>query len=193
MVAMHPIADLMRPALGQLAWLVEHGHGSFVTMEFGEPRVQISKPKAMPVHIEGAPGRSLQRSAFVHGDWHLWIYCCRWSLTLEGTQLAHDESDAITMSRALGVLNGQILTAVEIEPDSRTRFCFDLGCSFLTRPAPPGSYGDEPVEQWYWYPRSGPVLAVRGDGCYAVSPSHAQPDDHQWLPITTPVHLTAAT
>jgi hypothetical protein len=60
--------------------------------------------------------------SFVHGDSHLWIYCCRWSLTLEGCQLAHEESDDITMDRALAALNGQILTAIEIGPDSRTAF-----------------------------------------------------------------------
>jgi hypothetical protein len=34
------------------------------------------------------------------------------------------------------VLNGQILTCAAIEPGSRTRFTFDLGCVFTTYPAP---------------------------------------------------------
>jgi hypothetical protein len=55
-----------------------------------------------------------------------------------GIQLARNESDDITMNRALGMLNGQILTAVEIEPGSGTTFSFDLGCSFGTCPESPG-------------------------------------------------------
>jgi hypothetical protein len=187
---MHPIADFMRPAVGKPCWLVQHGHGSFVTMEFGEPHVKIDGPVLMHVHIKGAPERSPRRLAYVHGDWHLWVCCCHWSLTLNRIQLAHNESDDITMNRALGVLNGQILTAVEIEPGSRTRFSFDLGCSFRTYPAPPGSYCTEPAEQWRWDTRSGPVLLVRGDGTYAVSSPHAKAGDDQWFPITTPVSIT---
>jgi hypothetical protein len=190
---MHPIADLMRPAVSKPCWLVQHGYGSFITMEFGEPQVEISGPFLMPVLIEGAPERSPRRSAFVRGDWHLWIYCCRWSLTLEGIQLAHEESDGITMNRALAALNGQILTAVHIEPDSRTTFSFDLGCTFLTYPAPAGSYGDEPAEQWIWHGRSGPVAAVRDNGTYALSPRDATREDQQWQPITTAVRVAAAT
>ncbi len=160
-------------------------------MEFGEPRVEVNGPVLTHVFIEGAPERSLRRSAFVQGDWHLWVYCCRWSLALEGSQLAHDESDDITMSRALAVLNGQVLTAVQVEPDSRTTFSFDLGCTFLTYPAPAGTYGDKPAEQWLWYARSGLVAAVRDDGTCALSPRDAPRRDEQWQPITTLVHVAA--
>jgi hypothetical protein len=189
---MHPVADLIRPALGKPCWLARHGHGSFVTMEFGEPQVEIGEPKLRRVYIEDAPERSLQRLAFVRGDWHLWIYCCRWSLTLDGTVLARDQSDDITMNRALAVLNGQILTAATIEPGSLTRFCFDLGCILTTYPAPPGIYENEPAGQWKWYTGTGPVLLMRGDGSYSVSGPHEKPDDHQWLPITALVHVEDA-
>ncbi len=75
------------------------------------------------------------------------------------------------------MLNGQILTAVEIELDSRTTFSFDLGCTFLTYPAPACTYGDEPARQWFWYQRSGPVAAVRDDGTCALSPRHTKHGD----------------
>jgi len=133
---MDPIAGLVSPALGMPCWLVRHGHGSFVAMEFGEPRVQISGPLAM--------------------------------------------------------LNGQILTGVSIEPSSRTRFTFDLGCMLSTYPAPRGTYGAEPARQWKWYTRTGPVLAIRDDGAYAISGPQARPGGHQRLPITTDVHVTAS-
>jgi hypothetical protein len=183
----------MRPAVGKPCWLVKRGHGSFVTMEFGEPQVEVSGPYLRRVFIEGAPQRSPRRSAFVRGDWHLWIYCCRWSLTLEGIQLGHQESDATTMNRALAVLNGQILTAVQIEPDSRTTFCFDLGCTFLTYPAPAGTYRGKPTEQWFWYGRSGPVAVVRDNGTYALIPRGASLKDERGQAIATPLHVAATT
>ena len=69
-------------------------------------------------------------------------------MTLDGVQLAHCESDDLTMARALRVLNGQALTEVDVEPaDGRTRFSFDLGCTLLTWPAEAGVYENEPVEQ----------------------------------------------
>jgi hypothetical protein len=140
---MHPVSEALRPVLGRSSWLVKHGYGSFITMEYGEPQVDVREPLMLPVPIAGAPTKALQRYAFVHGVWHLWIYCCEWSLLLEDVQLAHNESDDITMDQALGVLNGQVLQAVDIEPvDGRTRFTFDLGCSLLTRPAPSGIYDD---------------------------------------------------
>jgi hypothetical protein len=190
---MHPITDLMHPALGKPCWLVQKGHGSFVTMEFGEPRVEMRGPRPTPVRIPGAPARSPRRLVFIRGEWHLWIYCCEWSLTLDGTELAHNEYDNITMNRALKVLNGQILTTAEIEPDSRTRFSFDLGCSFVTCPAPAGTYSREPTTQWYWYSKPGSVIAVRGDGTYALCPPREKLDDQRWLPITGPVHIAPAT
>jgi hypothetical protein len=80
--------------------------------------------------------------SYIDGQWHLWIYCCEWSLTLDGTPLAHNESADLTMRRALRVLNGQKLTAVDIEPtDGRTRLTFDLGCFLLTRPGAAGLRG----------------------------------------------------
>jgi hypothetical protein len=95
------------------------------------------------------------------------------------------------MNRTLAVLNGQALQAVDIEPDGRTRFAFDLGCSLLTYPAPPGTY-DDPVEQWKLLSRSESglaVLIIRGDGMYSIGDGHEKPGDEYWLPIATPVRL----
>jgi hypothetical protein len=109
---------------------------------------------------------------------------------LEDIQLAHNESDDVTMHRALYVLNGQVLQAVDVEPDDgRTRFTFDLGCSLLTCPAPSGIYGDEPVGQWKLHSRSGPVLVVREDGRYSIGDSRERPADMHWLPIAAPVRV----
>jgi hypothetical protein len=83
-------------------------------MEYGDPHVDIRKPLMLPVSIAGASAKTLRRLAAVYGAWHLWIYCCEWSLLLQDAQLAHDESDDIAMNRALAVLDGQVLTAVDM-------------------------------------------------------------------------------
>jgi len=79
----------------------------------------------------------------------------------------------------------------EIQPaDGRTSFSFDLGCSLLTSPAPPGIYRD-PVGRWNLYVRSGPVLAVRGDGTYLMCDRHQKPAGWQWLPISDLVRVSS--
>ena len=192
---MHPVSEALRPVLGRASWLVRHGHGSFVTMEFGQPHVDVGKPLMLPVDIAGAPARTLRRLASVHGQWHLWIYCCEWSLQLENAELAHSESDDTTMNRALAVLNGQELQTADIEAaDGRTTFTFDLGCSLLTYPAPPGTY-DSLAEQWKLLSRSRgalTVLSIREDGKYSITDGNGKPGDQRWLPIAAPVRARIA-
>jgi hypothetical protein len=68
------------------------------------------------------------------------------------------------------VLDGQVLTAVDIDPDDgHSAFTFDLGCTLLTRPAPPGAY-DDPAEQWKLYAGSGCDLSA------LIIPSAGHPD-----------------
>jgi hypothetical protein len=116
-------------ALARLAglpsWLVEKGHGSFITLEFGQPELIIREPRMMHTMIEGAPSEAMRRLTSVRGQWHLMIDYCQWSLTLDGIPLADDESDDQRMHRALRVLNGQAITGISIDPvDATTRFSF---------------------------------------------------------------------
>ena len=150
-------------------------------MEFGDPQLRISEPTMQSVFLEGAPPKVLQRYANVHGQWHLWICCCEWSLTLEGSQLAHNESDDITIAQALGVLNGQAISAVTIDPtNASTRFDFDPGCALTTTPAPPGIYSTPTVDQWLLFQPSGDVLTVRSDGRYHLGPGASKPEAERW-------------
>jgi len=64
------IQDLFRPLIGEMAWDVRCGHGSFLTMEFGQPHIAVRDP------VVASPGRSdrVQRNlgrrrVFVVGDW----------------------------------------------------------------------------------------------------------------------------
>ena len=167
-----------------LGIVVQKGVGSFITMEFGEPELRIEEPRPWNAHTSGGDRhRTMRRLASVYGEWHLWIYCCEWTLEADGIELAWCESDDVTIERALGVLNGQALTQVEVREDSQTRFQFDLGCVLITRPAPKGSYSNEPVSQWMLYQPGGDVLAVRGDGSYSIHDRHTPRDEVCWSPL----------
>lgn len=176
----HPVSAAFAPIIGLTAWRVRKGHGSFVTIEFGQPELRVEEPKTRAVRFGSSDIRELRtRTAVVGGQWHLWIYCCSWVLSINGAELANWESDDVTIERALKVLNGQALVNVEITTsDSSTTFAFDLGCVLETRPIPEGS-DDEPGELWTLYEPSGQTLSVRDDGLYCVENGGAD----EWLPL----------
>ena len=179
----HPIDAAFEPLIGLPAWSVMKGHGSFVTMEFGDPALTIGEERPHLLGIDGIePPTVWTRDTAVHGAWHLWIYRCLWRLEINGIEIARGESDDVTIVRALGALNGQALTSVVVDPRTgATQFAFDLGGLLFTRPAPAGSDDDdEPVEQWMLYQPSGTVLTVRGDGSYATEPPDAPEASVTW-------------
>lgn len=153
-------------------------------MEFGEPRLTVEEPRPLPVFIDGGPPKAMVRYSHVSGQWHLWIYLCLWSLKLETLELAHCESDDVTIGRALAVLNGQALASVEVDPDNgSTAFAFDLGCLLVTRPAPADESDGGPAEQWMLYQPLGEVLTVRSDGQYKLQAGDHPSDDSLWSPL----------
>lgn len=181
------LADFNRiwaPVYGHPAWLVRKGHGSFLTLEFGTPELQTREPDVSSLaSSERVRALAARRLVTVTGSWHLWIYCCHWSITLNGEELAWSESpdDAITL--ATRGIDGQKLLSVErgANPQSWV-FGFDLGGELKTRP-----YGDDPsVEQWFLYERdSGNVLAARADGLISYGPGTLRLEDATWHSLST--------
>jgi hypothetical protein len=155
-----------------------------ITLDFGKPRLVLHEPRLMPVPIDGAPDRAMQRFAHVYGDWSLTITYSEWSLLLDGALLAHSESSQTTITRALGVLNGQAMSSIDVDPaTAATTFAFDLGCVLQSSPAPAGSYADEPVEQWTLAQPNGMYLSMRSDRQYNQVVGSTQPDDSEWSPL----------
>jgi hypothetical protein len=178
------IATEFQPLLGLHAWGVNHSYGSFVTLEFGNPELRVHAPRLVPISLDGAPSKTESRVVRARGQWHLWVYCCDWSISLNGIQLAHNESDDARIGRALSILNGQILRNVSITRIAQTTFDFDLGITLTTRPSPPDSYDGEDVEQWYLYEPDGQVLALRSDGYVTLGPGNRIEEEHDWFPRT---------
>ena len=75
------------------------------------------------------------------------VFCCHWRITASGEPLANDESAEDEIERAAQVLDGQKLSAVTLDAESRaTTFSFDLGSVLATWPDEAGL-----EEQWSLY------------------------------------------
>jgi len=168
------IASAFAPIFGRPAWQVKQGHGSFLTLEFGEPRLEIDEPKERR-------GRRY-RIVTIRGDWHLWIYCCSWDIFQDGKRLAHSASDDQTIEKATNQLNGQRLEKLWIEPGTvATRFEFDLGGILSTFTYE--NDDDEPNKQWMLFEPSGNVVSIRSDNRFSRNLGDTPPDEVQWLPL----------
>ncbi len=57
--SIHEIKRIIEPLLGRRAWDASIGHGSFITVEFGNQPIDDK----------------------TRSEWHLWIYCCAWYIS----------------------------------------------------------------------------------------------------------------
>jgi len=176
------IDRILAAVYGNYAWAVKQGHGSFLTVEFGMPSLQIREPMDVPPQASMQSRSGLQRRRVnVVGKWHLWIHCCNWSISFMGGEAAHSESSREAIASATEQLDGQRLSSVRRHSAQGTwTFTFDLGGELTTWP-----YGDDPLEeQWLFYEgQSGRVLTVRADDCYSYGPGNQRPDDIVWSAI----------
>ena len=167
-----PIGSVFTDIVGKRAWLVCKGYGSFLTMEFGEPHLEVWEP------IPGSQSRALRRpSVAVQGDWHLWVYCCEWTITEGGLQLAHSESEDREIERAAHLLNGLTLLAVDVDPSTaNTRFRFELETELTTATMGPD------YECWMLKTSDG-WFSLRGDATYSIGRGDVAPADEKWVPL----------
>jgi hypothetical protein len=163
---------------GKPCWQVKRGYGSFLTLEFGDPHLEIREPKVPKENVTG-PVRQLMKSRliFIHGDWHLWIYCCDWKV-FHGKKLVGDSSTRVAMRHAANFLDGQKLVGFSLRPQRvQCTFEFDLGGRLETRPY------DRRSEQWHFYDRREHMtLTLRADGYHQYDRSDVPPSG-KWTPI----------
>lgn len=153
------------PVYGRPCWHVRGGHGSFLTLEFGEPSLQIREPRRARSPLDNRVERRLaQRVVTVRGQWHLWIYCCAWAVTVDGAPVGDSSSDA-AIDRAADALDGQKLLRVARAPGPGAwQFDFDLGGRLVTWP-----YDD--AEQWMLYEPNDLVTTADATGLLSRTPS----------------------
>jgi hypothetical protein len=162
---------------GRPCWGGAAGVGSFLTLECGKPHLEIREPIiAKRKSSQKVQQQLAARQVHIRGDWHLWIYCCNWTMVLKG-KLIGQSSVKSSIQAAADVLNGQKLIQCAIQKNSRSIFRFDLGAVLETIPY------DDSSEQWLLFDyRVHKTLVVRADGYYAYDKS----DDHgagNWKPI----------
>src|SRR3954447_11288960 len=84
----------MKGLIGQTAWGVRLGEGSFITLEFG---------KSMPPNPEG----------HTHGEWHLWVCCCAWRLERLDQVIVGSDDGRDDLGKAVLILEGLVLNVIE--------------------------------------------------------------------------------
>ena len=174
---MRRIGQSFRPVLGLPSWGVENGWGSFLTFEFGQPTLVVREPYVSDAPYKRVRASAAQRLAYPRGEWHLWIYCCGWKVTV-GSKVVADWTTHVRSKRAPGILNGQILTGITPLRGGRGWvFDFDLGAKLETRPY------DRSSEQWMLFEPNDRVLSVRADKKYSYGIGARTPIQQRWLPI----------
>ena len=164
--------------LGKPCWDVKPGHGSFLTLEFGEPHLEVREPIAARRAVSAKARKLLaRRQVKVHGEWHLWIYCCDWEVRCKGKRVG-DSSTRLGSRRAATFPNGQKLIQFSIQPRKvQSIFVFDLGATLKTFPY------NKTSEQWLVFEPSQKVLVLRADGRYKHVRSDRPDDEGDWKPI----------
>ena len=142
------IRALVLPLLGQQAWGVSLGHGSFITMEFGKQREQRGR---------------------IHGEWHLWVYGCAWRLEEPGRVLAASEDGRERLANAVPRLELLELRQFEVSPPALdTTFTFDGDVVLRLF----SDYSDrEGMESWMLFTPDDNVLVVGAGGKWVFHPS----------------------
>lgn len=155
------LEDVFAPLYRTPSWNVQKGHGSFLTFEFGAPILETERI------VESWPTpfgfNCRHRSAFVHGEWHLWIYLCAWRMKQDGHVMAESDSDDLPVARACAVLNGQGLLSAVAPAAGTTIFRFDLGGCLECIRCPDFDPEDD---LWRLYCPDRRVLSLRSDGQY---------------------------
>jgi hypothetical protein len=172
MTEQDPLARFIAPMLGLPAWNVKQGVGSFLTLEFGEPKLKVQEWQSR----EEGP----QRSAHVHGAWHLWIYCCRWHILRDGGVFVRSQDEDAKIARGAAFLNGQKLNAIDSRK-GQSRFAFDRGGVLETWP-----YGNDPsLEQWTIMTET-EAFAYRADDCFSLGSVKARAGQEIWRRLRDP-------
>lgn len=168
---MNAIESAFAPLRDLPCWNVKPGYGSFLTMEFGRPSLSIREPMAAPTARTARVRKLLSRRTItVHGEWHLWIYCCAWEVT-DGGKPAGDWTTPRRRKKAALELDGQKLVDVFVNRRrGRSEFRFEFGSRLTTRPY------DRDSEQWMFAEPNGDWLSFRADGLYRHGPGNRTPE-----------------
>jgi len=169
--------------IGQLAWQVRRGHGSFLTMEFGMPHLAVREPIAASWDSLEKVKRNLQRRRVtVTGDWHFWVQYGDWKISTSSGVLTSGHLQSSEADECLRDLEGQKLTSVE--PGNRRGawlFKFDLGGILEIWPST-----QLPEDQWSFHGWDGEIVTCRSDGTLVSERADLEQRVYKPLHVTWP-------
>jgi hypothetical protein len=146
---------------GKPCWNVKPGYGSFFTLEFGKPHLEVSEPTVANKEASQKVRRLLvRRNVFVHGEWYLRIDSCAWEVLSNGRHVGNGTTK-LSMRRAADLLNGQKLIQFSFfSKEVQCVFEFDLGATLRTVPY------DRKSVQWVLHTPDQKTLTLRADRRY---------------------------
>lgn len=146
------IRALLAPLIGQAAWGCRLGHGSFVTLEFGDPQPSTGK--------------------VIHGAWHVWVYGCAWRIERDHEVVAGSDDERDVMDAAAKALDGLRLEDIAIDApglDATWTFSGDYRLRLFPMSASQG-------EHWMVYLPDRQVLSAGPGASWSMEPAdgHSQ-------------------
>ena len=148
------IREIVRPLFGIPGWDAHIGHGSFLTIEFGEER-EYGRPG------DGTP--------WTGGAWHLWVYCSAWRVETPSAILGACEDTREQMGAAAAALNGRAITAIHVSwPSLETTFSFEGDHTLRVFPIYSGNSSEDPHSWWLFTPSR--MLLTVGPGSTCAGP-----------------------
>lgn len=107
--------------LGTPAWGAKRGAGSFLTLEFGSPRLRVRNP-ILDSEIE----QLRRRRITICGTWHLWIQSDKWEILENQTVIVNSFATDGSIEIAIAKIDGRILDNVYFdEVNKETLFEFE--------------------------------------------------------------------
>jgi hypothetical protein len=127
MDAFEKIDEMLRLLVGQFAWSVRRGFGTYLTMQFGEPHRVVREPIQASENADAVVWRTLGRRLIsIQGDVSLSIQDSQWSIFTKDAAVNWDSNEAAVREMIVYHLDGQrVLSAVR--RDDETVLEFDLG------------------------------------------------------------------
>jgi hypothetical protein len=130
---MRYIDDVFSSIIGEMAWSIRRGQGSWLSMEFGRSHLHVREPIQSTSDLPSVRQNAARRRVFVHGQKHFLIMDSAWTITVRDLACTYtDTGDAI--DPILKLLDGQRLATATFGRDKNLALVFDLGGKVGIRP-----------------------------------------------------------
>jgi len=188
LIAQNPIYVAFEPLLGLPCWGVHWEAALNLSMNFGQPYLNVREPYRSAARLVRVRQRAASRRVTVRGPWWLWIHGASWKLSLRELDPVTGTASSRRIQQALAFLDGQQLKTVEVSAAAgATRFSFDLGGLLEVRRLGPR----KKIDMWILYTPDEYALTVRGDGQFSYEATTA-PDHWKPIPAANELHIAKA-